>query len=547
MPDITQTCCVSGDKFIVTEKDQDFYKKMGVPFPKLSPDERMRRRLIFRNERSFYKRHCDKCKKEIIAIYPSEISFPVYCPSCWWSDSWDALKYGRDFDFSPSFFKQYFELQQKVPRISMVLVNVENSPYCNFTGDLKNCYLCFGSIFAEDCFYGSPYYSKDSVDILVSRDLELAYECVDCSGIYRSIFCQNSKNCSDSYFLKDCIGCSHCVGCVNLRNKSYCYFNEQLTKEEWEDKRQNLRLDRHSSIETLKEKFKSFLNKFPHKNLNMTHSENSSGDHLVECRNTHNSFFSKRLENCKHLTQTIDMVNSYDANYMENSEWVLDSFGAYKNYNLRFGNTVYESTDCDYCDFCVNNVKNCFGCISLKRKQYCILNKQYSKEEYNELVPRIIDHMKSIGEWGEFFPMEMSPFSYNESVAFEYYPLTKDEVLKRNLRWKNDEEKQLFQKQNIPDSIKSVPESICKQVLKCEETGSNYRIIPQEFEFYKKMDLPIPRRCPDQRHNDRLSLRNPRKLWRRPCMKCEKEIQSTYAPSRLDTVYCENCYNKEVY
>ena len=36
--------------------------------------------------------------------------------------------------------------------------------------------------------------------------------------------------------------------------------------------------------------------------------------------------------------------------------------------------------------------------------------------------------MKSTGEWGEFFPHEMSPFGYNETVAQEYFPMTEDEV-----------------------------------------------------------------------------------------------------------------------
>jgi len=31
--------------------------------------------------------------------------------------------------------------------------------------------------------------------------------------------------------------------------------------------------------------------------------------------------------------------------------------------------------------------------------KYCILNKQYSKEEYEELVPKIIEHMQKTGEW----------------------------------------------------------------------------------------------------------------------------------------------------
>jgi len=38
-------------------------------------------------------------------------------------------------------------------------------------------------------------------------------------------------------------------------------------------------------------------------------------------------------------------------------------------------------------------------------------------------VPKIIEHMQKMGEWGEFFPSSLSPFGYNETVAEEYYPI----------------------------------------------------------------------------------------------------------------------------
>jgi hypothetical protein len=538
-----KSCAVSGREFEVTEEDVKFYEKMGVPIPTLCPEERQRRRLSWRNERSFYKRSCDLCKKKIIAIYSQDAKFPVYCPECWWGDNWDRFS-EQEFDFSQSFFEQYAKLRDKIPRISMVLVNVENSSFCNFTGDLKNCYLCFGSIFAEDCMYGNPYYSKSCLDILVSRDCELAYDCVDCSGLYQASFCQNSKNCSDSWFLKDCIGCHHCFGCTNLHNKSYWFLNKPLQKKEWEDKVKSLNLGTYSQIVRLKKSFKDFVVRFPQKFSHLTQCEDCTGDYLVQSKNTKDCYFCKNSEDCKHMVQTIDMKNSYDVNYMENCEWVVDSFGAYKNHNLRFGNTVYESSDADYCDFCVNNVRDCFGCLGLRHAQYCIFNKQYSEEEYFKLRDKIIAHMKEIGEWGEFFPIEMSPFAYNETVAQEYFPLTKEEVLARGWKWKEGEKKDYKPAtiDQIPDDIAEVPDSIVQEVLACESCKKNYQIQKQELKFYRKMNLPVPHHCPDCRHIERLKLRNPRQLWDRKCDKCSAEIQTTFAPERPESVYCEKCY-----
>jgi hypothetical protein len=99
----------------------------------------------------------------------------------------------------------------------------------------------------------------------------------------------------------------------------------------------------------------------------------------------------------------------------------------------------------------------------------------------------------------------------------------------------------------LPDAIDDVPDDILNWAIECEATKRPFRIIKQELDFYRKMKLPIPHLHPDERHRRRMALRNPRKLWKRPCMKCGKEMETTYAPERPEIVYCENCYLKEVY
>jgi hypothetical protein len=159
------------------------------------------------------------------------------------------------------------------------------------------------------------------------------------------------------------------------------------------------------------------------------------------------------------------------------------------------------------------------------------------------------------GEWGEFFPPSLSPFGYNETVAQEYYPLTKEEALSKGFNWSDYEppppqvDRVITREQmkKLPDNIKDIPDDILNWALTCEVTGKPYRIIKQELAFYREHNLPIPRRHPDQRHKDRMALRNPRKLYDRTCMKCNKPIKTTYAPDRPEIVYCEACYLNEVY
>ena len=166
-------------------------------------------------------------------------------------------------------------------------------------------------------------------------------------------------------------------------------------------------------------------------------------------------------------------------------------------------------------------------------------------------MPKIIEHMMSTGEWGEFFPMNIAPYSYNETAAQEYFPLSEEEIRSRKLGFQKHLPftmgKETVANEDIPWNIEEVPDSICNEVLACEVTGRNYRITKQELLMYRAMKLPIPRVHYYERHQKRMSLRNPRKLWKRECMKCKSGIETSYAPERPEIVYCESCYLKEGY
>jgi hypothetical protein len=160
--------------------------------------------------------------------------------------------------------------------------------------------------------------------------------------------------------------------------------------------------------------------------------------------------------------------------------------------------------------------------------------------------------MKADGERGEFFPSSISPFGYNETIAQDYFPLTKEEAIQQEMKW-SDFESPLPQAEktidgaSLPETIDDITDDIINTVVICEKTKRPFRIIKQELDFYRKHHLPLPRCHPDQRHTDRIQLRNPRKLRDRTCSRCGTNIQTTYAPERKEEVLCETCYNKEVY
>jgi hypothetical protein len=185
----------------------------------------------------------------------------------------------------------------------------------------------------------------------------------------------------------------------------------------------------------------------------------------------------------------------------------------------------------------------------MRHKKFCILNKQYTENEYHSLRSQIITKMIADKEYGEFFPMQHCASGYNESTAQWWYPKTRIEAMTNGWPWEDSlprtEGKETLDK--LPDRIEDVSDDIVEKVLRCEKCARNYKIITQELTFYRSRSIPVPRRCFDCRRMDRFNLRNPRHLWHRQCAKCGKGMETSYSPERPEKVYCEECYLKEVY
>src|SRR3990167_655493 len=104
------TCQQCQQSFEIRQWDKEFYEKIAVPLPKNCPDCRLVRRFMERNPKTLYYRKCDLTGKQTLSQYHKNQPFPVYNPDAWWSDDWDALDYGQDYDFNRPFFEQYLEL-----------------------------------------------------------------------------------------------------------------------------------------------------------------------------------------------------------------------------------------------------------------------------------------------------------------------------------------------------------------------------------------------------------------------------------------------------
>lgn len=515
-----QLCTVCNSGFLASESEVAFRQQLGFPAPASCPDCRRQQRLVFRNEWNLYRRKCDATGKDIVSIFSQEKKIPVYSQEYWWSDNWSALDYGKDFDFGKSFFEQFAELYAQVPQLALNNSQSQNSVYTNQSQNNKSCYLITASNYNEDCLYGAWFQRcKDCSDCLYIEDCELCYEVLNGTKCYNCSWCENIETCDNCHFCKNCIGCSDCFGCINLRNKQYCIFNEQYSKEAYFQKIASLK----PHINQLEE----FYIKHPHKFYVGKNTENFTGDYVQMVKNSYDAFNCRHSENVKYCTDAWNIRNCQDLTETLTNDYCLELEGCSENVSLAFSMKNHQVSFGAYNILCFSS-KNIFGCVGLRSTDYCILNKKYSKEEYNNLMPKIVEHMKKTGEWGRYFPAWISPFGYNETVASEYFELSKEEALKNGYNW--------YEKNESIISLDNPDTHICN------ETGKAFKVIPQEKSLYARLNIQTPSLHPEIRFKKRMAKRNPRKLWSRACLHCGVDLESTFAPSRKEFVYCESCY-----
>lgn len=544
------SCLSCHQTFDVPADEQAFHTKHSIPPPKLCPPCRRFRRLLFRNDRKLYRRVCDLCQKQIVSVYDAQAPFPVYCPTCWWSDQWNATSYGRSYHPNRPFFEQWNELNHAVPHIALWQIQNQNSDFSHDASYNKNCYMIFGADYNQDCFYAwCAIKNNDICDSSAIYECQRCYECTDCFTCQFCKYSQLLRNSSNCDFSFDLANCHFCFGCTGLRNKSYYWFNESIGKDEFLRRYQALTWTWPEVWQHLQQAFQTSL-ATPRRAEIFKNCEECSGNFLGNCKNVKETFDGESCRDIKNALLVMETKDALDCEILYyNIEVVYESQTLIRNCNnVMFSYFLRDTKNAKYCNECYIS-QDLFGCVGMRSGKYAILNKVYSKEEYEALCAQIEKEMRERGEFGEFFPAILTPFTYNETAAIDYLdPLDKEAAETKGLRWKDADPKE-YQPQTyaVPENIRDVTEAICQELLACGSCGKNFRIIPQEFHFYKDMKLPIPANCFDCRHTSRIRRRGPRKLFDRSCANCGSSIRTTYAPSRPERVYCEKCYLESVY
>lgn len=282
------------------------------------------------------------------------------------------------------FLSQYQRLVARIPRAPTYSANNENCPYTGHTYHSKNSYSCFDCAYCTDCLYCfDSARTTNCVDSDYAVDSELLYECVD---FYKSYNCAYSQYCArlyDSSFCYDCHDSHDLFGCTHLKQKQYCIFNKQYTKEEYEKKVSEL------LVRPVEENYRALaelIKRYPMGPTYVSHSQNCDfGNHVHYALDCYLCFDAARSEHCGYLYDSFYCKHCFDMTQCAHCELCYECQDSSKLYNCQWVDWSSNCFDSSYLTNC-GDCHNCFGCVGVKHKKFCILNKQYTEEEYMRVM-----------------------------------------------------------------------------------------------------------------------------------------------------------------
>lgn len=551
--------------FVLDPDDLSFYSKIEVPEPTLCPKCRRIRRLAWENDYTLYNRDCFLCGKNFISIYAKNNADKVLCPKCFYGDAWDPEAYGQDYDQSRSFFKQCDELFKNTPKLGVVNDDGIGSIDCLFNNDIafsKKCTMCFVAWRMESCMYGMYLcIGKDLVDCHgVLENSEFTYEAVMIEHVNRSKFMYWASSCTDCLFGYDLRGCTDCFMCFGLRNKQYYFKNKKYSREEYLEIVDSYKLNTRTGQARAEKEFYEFLSTKPRKFGEMRQAVGSTGTDIQRSKNMRDGNYGPNSVDSRYCCNGVSYTSCYDCSGGGEPEIAYECLTPDQSYNSLGTIKCWKNRNISYSIDC-HSCEEVFGCVGVKKGTHMILNKRYTKEAYLALKEEIISDMKKRGEYGEFFPSMYSPFGINETRAIDELKCSRKEALALGYRWQDELQqtrgKETMQQKDIPDAIEDVPDGITDEVLACSSCARNYKILPDELTFYRRMNIPIPDRCFFCRMQTREAMRGGFDLVERRCdcqeknhdheYQCSESFQ-TFFTSDKETrpIYCESCYQQHL-
>ncbi|MDA1038388.1 MAG: hypothetical protein O2877_01725 [bacterium] len=546
-----KTCAALGTKWNMDEEEIAMYRKFNVPPSKFAPITRMK--LIKGSFCAFdmwYNKHADTGEPLVSTTHPA--TGVKVLPDAEWFNR-DFVELGVDVDIARSIHDQLYELSRVVPLAAHYnYVLPENSLAFISFGDQD-------SYFVLACKSKRTYYAmngdniEDSAEIVLSENIRNSYNVVHSKRIFNCRFVRESFDCMNSDFIFDCRNTEFCFGATNQRNKKYLWFNEQLSEEEWEQRFADVDLSSWKVREEYLKKFQDLVadSVWP-ENFNLN-TENCTGEYIQDSTNVKESYYIN--SGCRDLTSCTFAfgLQSHDCAYMAAPIGSSDCYygiGANECSGAKFAlSIVSRCIDVEFCSSCFD-CENLFGCVGLRKKKFCIFNKQYTEEEYWKKLDEIKSSMLERGEYGDFPSMKHSTQHWSGSGAKLVYDATEEECLKlgaaefesssMGAEGPEIDRASIRKMDGIPDTA---DDTLLGSPYFDDQFGRRYGYLKPELALYTKLKIAPPRSHPTRRIYELYDEMNKAVYKEDTCKKCSKNL--TVALNKKYTernIYCMTCY-----
>lgn len=280
-------------------------------------------------------------------------------------------------------------LQPKLPTHSL---NSENSEYGDQLYYCKNMINSFDTLNSEDGIYiFDSQHVVNSIDCDYSFESQLCYDSVSLGKCFNSSFLEDCTSVRDSSFCFNCRDGNNLFACANLTGKSFCILNRQLTEDEYKQKIASFKA---LPVQKVLEMLEELKKKYPVTQTRGENNENSPyGDFLYNCKNCYMCFDAGECTNCGYLYDSGRCTDCWDSTFSGDSEITYEMIDSTHLFNCNYAIWCGHSNDSSYIVAC-GNVKNCLGCVNIYQKEYCILNRQFTKEEYEKISKPLLEDLK---------------------------------------------------------------------------------------------------------------------------------------------------------
>ena len=549
-----RTCMLTGERWNMTVEDLDWHKKFLVPPSFYAPLTWMRILTAFFVGYQWWNNKSTSDGKPLITTTHPGSGVKVLPDEAWMAADFSSIHLPDDPATSVvgkvGFLREripFMAFRNAVPpihSISTISMGDENSYFMN-------------ACRSKDSFFGmNALDTERSAEVYQSGHISDSYNVVHSERIHGSWFVQESRDCLNSKFLFDCRDCEDCFLATNKRRARFVFENRQLSEGEYRAKVAAIHLTKRSVLEEYERRFREMIVReavWP-ENFN-DRAEASSGEYLLEttrCLSCYNNNYGCHDQrNCAYMFHETS-ENMFAVGLFYGSNHCYGCTTGAKTSQAKFCYLVVGCQNMEYSMHCYN-CEDCFGCVGLNRKRFCIFNRQYTEEEYYRQVDDIKCRMLEAGEYGKFFPVSFSPTRFLDSGAALFFLSGEKEARELGALSYAPEsfgasgevsESALRSCEDIPSDLADLAETWAGVPIYDEGVARRFTFLKPEIAFYHRLLIAPPGRHFIARVRDMAFRANSGVFEKNACAKCQKEIlvaKNAAFPSRR--IFCRPCYD----